>query len=148
MKYLISLFLVFNIFNFNFAFAETEFGNPKPSIEQPRKIIFQISDKDNKEIHHILSTANNVLKFYGPENVEMKIVCYYDGIKALMKKEKDIRVRIEALMTYDVEFIACENTIRTKNIDKKELLEDITYVTAGIVEVVERVVDGFIQIRP
>lgn len=142
-RVLISLIMLFN-----FSFAETEFATPKPSFESPRQVIFQISDKNNREIHHILSTANNVLKFYGPDSIEMKIVCYYDGIKALMKSEDDIRVRVEALMTYGVEFIACENTLRTKKISKDKLLDDVTYVTAGIVEVIERVVDGYIQIRP
>lgn len=142
MRYILIFLLTLTLF------AETEFAEPKPSIDNPRKIVFQISDGDKKEIHHVLSSANNVLKFYGPENVEMVIICYYDGIKTLFKNQKDIRVRVEALMTYDVEFIACENTMRTKNIEKKKLLDDVTYVTAGIVEVVEKSLSGFISVRP
>jgi len=51
-------------------------------------------------------------------------------------------------MTYDVEFIACGNTMKTYNVDKKELLKGVDIVTAGIVELIERQVAGWIYIRP
>jgi len=128
--------------------AETEFTKPKPAIDNPRKIVFSIDSAKPKAINHVLSTANNVMKFYRPENTEVVIIAYSQGIKALLKKDnKAIRTRIESLMTYDVEFIACKNSMRTLKIDKKELLDDIDYVTAGIVEIIERKLDGFTYIK-
>lgn len=131
-----------------FAFAETQFAEPRPAIDNPRKIVFSITHADDEEINHVLSSANNVLKFYGPENVQMEIVAYYHGIRALLKKEKEIAVRVNALMQYDVKFIACGNTMRTKNIDSSELIEGSEVVSAGIVEMVERVKDGWVYIKP
>lgn len=128
--------------------AETVFAEPKPSFENPRQVLFSISGGSDEEIHHVLSTANNVLKFYGPENVKMRIVAYYHGIRGLLKKEKDISVRVDALMQYDVEFVACGNTMRTKNIDPSELIEGTEIVTAGIAEILERVKEGWIYIKP
>ncbi|MEA3371232.1 MAG: hypothetical protein U9Q40_07815, partial [Campylobacterota bacterium] len=94
--------------------ADTEFAEPKPSFDNQRQIVFSIKSGDDREIHHVLSSANNVLKFYGPENVQMRIVAYYHGIKALDKANRDIALRVEALMLLDVEFVACGNTMRTK----------------------------------
>ncbi len=127
--------------------AETVFAEPKPSFDSPRQVLFSISGGSDEEIHHVLSTANNVLKFYGPENVKMRIVAYYQGIRGLLKKEKDIAVRVDALMQYDVEFVACGNTMRTKKIDKSELVEGSEIVTAGIVEIIERVKEGWVYIK-
>ncbi len=129
-------------------FADTEFAQPAPAIDNQRQIIFSIHSGDDEAIHHVLSSANNVLKFYGPENVEMKIVAYSKGIKTLEKKYKDIALRVRALMLLDVEFVACGNTMRTKNIKKEELIEDSEIVTAGIVEIIERVKEGWINIIP
>ncbi|BAF71466.1 DsrE family protein [Sulfurovum sp. NBC37-1] len=132
-----------------FVSAETEFANPKPAIDNPRKFIFPITVRDRKEINHVLSSANNVMKFYGPENVEVVIVAYSQGIEALLKHgDRDIRKRVEALMTYDVEFIACGNTMRTLHIEKKDLIDGVEVVTAGIVELIERQLRGYIYIRP
>lgn len=129
-------------------FADTVFAEPKPAIDNQRQIVFSIKSADDEEINHVLSSANNVLKFYGPEKVHMRIVAYYHGIKALLKKEKDIAVRVDALMQYDVEFVACGNTMKTKNIKPEELIDGVEIVTAGIVEMVERVQEGWVNIVP
>ncbi len=130
------------------SYAETEFASPKPAIDHQRKIIFSIDSAQPKAINHVLSTINNVIKFYRPENTEVAVVAYSQGIKALLKKDnKEIRTRVEALMTYDIEFIACENSMRTLKISKKELLNDISFATAGIVEIIERQLQGFTYIK-
>jgi len=128
--------------------AETEFAKPKPAIDNPRKLVFSIDSAEPKAVNHVLSTINNVMKFYRPENTEVVVVAYSQGIKALLKKDnKEIRTRIESLMTYDVEFIACGNSMRTLKIEKKELLDDIDFATAGIVEIIERQLQGYTYIK-
>jgi len=134
---------------FSFTAAETELADPKPAIDNPRQLVFGIPSGDIKEINRILSTVNNVMKFYRPENTEVVIVAYGQGLKSLLKKgDTNVRKRIEALMTYDVEFIACENTMRTLHIEKKDLLDDIGFATAGIVEIIERQLKGYIYAQP
>jgi intracellular sulfur oxidation DsrE/DsrF family protein len=139
----------FFIISLNFVNAETEFTKPIPAIDNPRKILFPIASSDLKEVNRIISTVNNVMKFYRPENTEIIVVVYGQGIKSLLKKgDSEVRKRIEALMTYDVVFIACKNTMRTLKIDKKELLDEVEFVTAGIVEIIERKLDGYTYITP
>jgi len=133
-------------------FADTEFAKPVPSIENPRQFVFPITSENEEEISHILSSASNVIKFYGADKCEVAIVCYSRGIKSVLKKshffDKDIPKRVRSLMTYDVEFIACGNTMKTYNIKKKELIEGVEVVTAGIVELIERQKRGWTYIRP
>jgi intracellular sulfur oxidation DsrE/DsrF family protein len=128
--------------------GETVFADPEPSIMEPRQIIVPIKSADSVEINHVLSSMNNVLKYYGPENVKMRIVAYYHGIDAVLKKHKEIALRVKALMLLDVEFYACQNTMDTKKISKDELIEGTEVVTAGIVEIAERVKEGWIYIVP
>lgn len=130
------------------SYAETQFAQPIPSIDNPRRIIFSITAGDDESINHVLSSANNVLKFYGPENVEMEIVAYYHGIRTLLKSEKEISVRVKALMQYDVKFVACGNTMQTKKIQPSQLIEGSEVVTAGIVELIEQIRSGSTYIRP
>ena len=128
--------------------AETELADPEPSIIEPRRIVLSIDSGKVDEIHHVLGSANNILKFYGPEKVEMIIIAYYHGIRAVQKTDRDIMIRVKALQLYGVEFIACGNTMRTKNIKESELLEDVEIVTAGLVEIIERQIGGWISIIP
>lgn len=140
MKFIvINLLLIFSLLN-----AETTFSKPKPSIDNPRKLLFSINTDNLDSVNHIIGTINNVMKFYRPENTEIVVVTYSKGVRVLLKSfDKATKIRIEALMTYDVEFIACQNTMRTLKIDKKMLLDDISFVTAGIVEIIEKKLDGF-----
>jgi len=131
------------------AFAETEFAKPKPAIDNPRKLVFALPSGDVKEMNRVISTINNVMKFYRPENTEVVVVAYGQGLHALLKSgDKEVRKRIEALMTYDVVFIACGNTMRTLHIEKKDVLEDVEFATAGIVEIIERKLQGFSYTQP
>jgi len=132
----------------SFVMGETEFATPKPAIDNPRKIVFSIDTLDDKEVNHVISTVNNVIKFYRPENTEVVVVVYSQGVK-ILRKDSDIhtRKRIEALMTYDIEFVACENSLRTLGITRKELMDDLSYGTAGIVEIIERQLQGFTYIK-
>ena len=131
-----------------FLFADTQFAEPKPSLEAPRQIVFSVTSGDDEAINHVLSSANNVLKFYGPEKVQLEIVAYSGGIRMLLKENPKIAERVRTLMLYDVTFVACGNTMRTKNITESQLIEDTEVVTAGIVEMIERVKEGWIYIKP
>ncbi len=145
MKQFLMLFLIIS----TFMFAETEMAEPKPSMENPRKFIFPITKWERDEVNHILGSANNVIKFYGVDNTEVVIVAYAQGINALLKtRDSKIAARVKSLMTYDVEFIACQNTMTTLDIKKKDLLDGVEVVTAGIVELIERQLRGYIYIRP
>lgn len=128
--------------------AETEFAKPKPSIDNPRKIVFSIDTFNDVKANHVISTVNNVIKYYGPENTEVVIVMYSQGVRNLLKSgDIEIRKRIESLMTYDIEFVACENSLRTLAIDKKQLIDDLSFGTAGIVEIIERQLRGYVYIK-
>jgi len=133
--------------------AETELTEPKPSMVNPRKFVFPITSADEGEISHVLSSVSNVVKFYGVDKCDVVIVAYSKGIKSLLKEpkffDKDIQKRLKSVMMYDsVEFIACNNTMKTYEIKEKELLKDVEVVTAGIVEIIERQLDGYIYVRP
>ena len=146
--FLIKKWCLLCLFMSSFVMPETEFATPKPSIDNPRKIVFSIDSIDDRAVNHVLSTINNVIKYYRPENTEVIVVVYSQGVKALRKKsDPDTRKRIEALMTYDIEFVACENSLRTLGIQKKELIDDLSFGTAGIVEIIERQLQGFIYIK-
>jgi intracellular sulfur oxidation DsrE/DsrF family protein len=130
------------------ALADVRLAEPYPAIDRPREVVMGISHGDDESIHHALSTANNVLKFYGPEKVHMRIVAYYHGIRTLLKSEKEIAVRVHALQQYGVEFVACGNTMQTKNIPESALIEDVEIVSTGIAEVIERATEGAFYIQP
>ena len=130
-----------------FAYAESTFSDPQPTFENPRKIVIQIYDSDLKKVDHNLSTMYNILKEYPEESLKIVVVAYGNGVRSL-KKDYDQRslTRIKSLMEYDVEFIVCRNTMETMKWTEDDFIDDVSYVQAGIVELIERQVAGYIGI--
>jgi len=128
-------------------FAESTFSDPQPSFDNPRKVVIQLYDSELKKVNHNLSTIYNILKEYPSETLKVVVVAYGNGVRALKKDyDKKTLTRIESLMEYDVEFIVCKNTMETMKWKESDFIEDASYVQAGIVELIERQIDGYIGI--
>ncbi len=130
-----------------FTFLSAEFAEPKPSFDQPRKVVYSLSVGDLDTVSHTIGSMYNILKEYPAESLKIVVVAYGKGMRVL-KKDYDERTlaRIKSLMEYDVEFIGCRNTMETMKWTEDDFIDGIDYTQAGIVEVIERQVDGFIGI--
>jgi len=135
-----------------FAFAEgekMEYADPQPSFDNPRKWVIKLRSANIETVNHMLGSIYNVLKVYPTEGIKISVVAYAQGMRVLRKDyDPDTLKRIESLMEYDVEFIGCVNTMDTMNWKKDEFLDDISYVRAGIAEVIERIAGGWINVTP
>lgn len=130
-----------------FAYAQSTFSDPKPSFDNPRKVAIQLYDSGLKKVNHNLSTIYNILKEYPSESLKVVVIAYGNGVRALKKDyDKKTLTRINSLMEYDVEFIVCKNTMDTMKWSEDDFIEDVEYVQAGIVELIERQVDGYVGI--
>lgn len=130
-----------------FTFASSEFAEPKPTFDNPRKVVFQLFDSDIQRVNHNLSSIYNILKEYPTESLKIVVVTYGNGMRALRKDyDKETLKRIASLMEYDVEFIGCRNTMETMKWSEDEFIDDITYVQAGIVELIERQIAGYVGV--
>jgi len=128
--------------------AETQLADPKPDFDNPRKIMLQLTSGDPKDMNNVLWNAINLQKFYGIDNVKIAIVGYGDGMKAFYKKGSPARERIESHLKYEIEFIGCGNTMTATQRSPDELIPGVKHVTAGIAEIVERQLLGWIYVRP
>jgi hypothetical protein len=128
--------------------AETSLADPKPSLDNPRKILLQLTSKDPRTINSLLFNVVNIQKFYGMDNVRIAVVAYADGMQAFYKKTSPVNDRIVSLLLYDVEFVACGNTMQASGHKAADLIEGVETVTAGIPEIVERTLRGWHYIRP
>jgi len=144
MKKLILLFVFVVV-----SFAKMEFSEPKPTFDEPRKWMIKMNFYDKERVKHTLGAIYNVLKEYPQESIKISVVTYAYGMRVLKKDyDKELSSKIQSLMEYDVEFVACKNTMQTMNWTKDDFIEDLTYVQTGLAEVIERKVDGWIEATP
>ncbi len=114
-------------------------------------IVLQLADGDAASQTRVLSVANNLIKHYGgPDFVDIEIVTYGPGI-ALLYPGNPNRERISSLLTNEVRFVGCLNTIDSIEREtgtRPELIAETILVRTGVARLVERAQQGFVVIRP
>lgn len=128
--------------------AETKLAEPQPTPDTPRKVMLQLTTEDARAINDLLYNVVNVQKFYGQDNVKVAVVAFGPGNRALYRDTSPVRERVSSLLQYDVEFLACGNTMETTGRKKEDLIEGVEVVTAGVAEIVERQLQGWVYVRP
>ena len=122
-------------------------AEPEPSFDEPRRIVVSLNEKDEKRVNTVLSNVMNVQKFYGPDKVQLAIVAYGPGIWSILK-DSPVRARVESMQIYDIEFVACGNTLDAVHKTKADMIDGVQWVQAGLVEIVERRLSGWVDLKP
>ncbi len=130
-----------------FGEMKSRYASPHPSIEHPRRVIFQFGYGDEKSAGRMINYVVNLQKAYEPGHIDLAVVCLNDGI-FLIKKDTPLKERVQSLMDVGVEFIACENTMDTKKLTKNDMLDGISFTRAGMQEIIERRLAGWINLVP
>ena len=111
------------------------------------KVIFQVSDADPKKWNLTLNNAKNVQDAVGKDNVLLEIVAYGPGI-GMLKFESDVGSRVKDAVDSGIKVVACENTMKAQKIARSDMLPEVAYVGAGVVELAQKQAEGYAYIRP
>jgi len=123
-------------------------SDSKPFAE--KKVVLQISDPNPFKQTLVLNVANNLVKHYGPDKVDIEIVAFGPGLRLLLKGNTN-QSRMDGLSENGVKFAACQNTIAafSKQLGHTpELVSQATPVSAGVVRILELTEQGFSLVKP
>src|SRR6476620_4614546 len=113
----------------------------------PNRIVIQVSDNDPGKWNLALNNARNLQTDLGAANVAIEIVAYGPGI-GMLKADSVVGNRIGEALGNGVKVAACENTMRGQKLQKADMLDGISYVGAGVVEIMQRQQQGWAYLRP
>jgi intracellular sulfur oxidation DsrE/DsrF family protein len=111
------------------------------------RLVIQMSDNDQAKWNLALNNAKNVQEDLGVANVDIEIVAYGPGIN-MIKLESPVAGRIADAMKAGVKVIACENTMHGQKLTKDDMAPNISYVPAGVTEIMKRQGEGWAYVRP
>ena len=123
-------------------------ADDKPFAE--KKVVLQISDNDPFKQTLVLNVANNLIKHYGQDKIDVEIVAFGPGLR-LFFKENVNSGRINSLSDSGVRFSACKNTIAgmAKKLGHPPALNSkATPVSAGVVQIMDLVDQGYTLVKP
>lgn len=114
---------------------------------KPTRVIVQVSDDDPVRWNLVLNNVKNLQQDFGVANIAVEIVAYGPGI-GMLKLESPVGARILEATTAGVVVNACQNTMRGQKLVPADMLSNVTYVSAGVVEIVKRQQEGWAYLRP
>lgn len=113
-------------------------------------LVLQLSDDDAKKQGLIISVANNLLKFYGPDKIAIEVVTFGPGI-ALTRADNPNRAYVDSLISQGVQFDICMNTVDTierETSHKIPLNPKAKQVEAGVAQILALTEKGYTLVRP
>lgn len=120
-------------------------GQMQGAVKQ--KVVFQVSDADPKKWNLTLNNVKNIQHDLGKNNVDIEVVAYGPGI-GMLKLDSDVGTRVAEALGSGVNVVACGNTMTNSKLTKEDMLPNIGYVKAGVVELMEKQRQGYAYIRP
>jgi len=111
------------------------------------KIVLQVSDGDAAKWNLVLNVANNAQKELGADKIQVEIVAFGPGI-GMLKFDAVTANRINEAIKSGVKVVACENTMGAQKLVKADMNSAISYVPAGVIEIMNRQQEGWAYVRP
>lgn len=115
-----------------------------------QSIVLQISDPNPFKQTMVLNIANNLIKHYGQDKVNIEIVAFGPGLRLLFAENAN-KGRIKSLSGNGVKFSACKNTIIAmgKKLGHAPALNGAAVsVPAGVVQIVDLMNKGYKLVKP
>jgi len=121
------------------------------AIGDPVKVVYHM----NEDVDHAPQMLRNVRNHINADpKAKIVVVAHAAGIDFLLRDAKDrngnpFEVTVQDLVSRGVEFRACEYTLRSRNIDPKNVIEEAKLVPSGVAEVARlQAQEGFVYLKP
>ena len=111
------------------------------------RVVFQVSDNDDKKWNLALNNVKNVQQALGADNVDIEVVTYGPGVN-MLKFESNVAERVDEAIKAGVKIVACQNTMKALKLNKSDMMSTIAYVPAGVIELIRKQNEGYAYIRP
>lgn len=110
------------------------------------QIVFEMTSEGDKQFEAVLNNVENVMKALG-HGTEVVVITHGPGIGLVLRANAAAAQRVEKLSKAGAAFVACENTMKKKQISKDQLLPFVKTVDSGVAEVVRRQEAGWSYVK-
>jgi len=113
--------------------------------DRQHRIIMQLTSGDTLVHKNLMKQFKN-MKEAAP-TIQIEVVCHGPGMDLLMSDRSIVQAKVKEFAAQGIVFLACDNTIRERNLDPAKVLSEAGHVKAGIIHIVERQEDGWSYIK-
>jgi hypothetical protein len=144
-RYVARLASLFAALVFVWGLAVDSIAADKPKAKE--RVVLQVSDDNPKTWNQALNVIENLQQAYGRENVDVKLVALGYGI-GILTLDSPNGGRVQDALKSGAQVAACEVTMRRRKLSRDDMLPNISYVPAGVVEIIQLQKQGWSVLRP
>ena len=117
----------------------------------PIKVVYHMNEGVERAPQAIRNMRNHL---NADPKAKIVVVSHAQGINFLIRDAKDangnpFEVAVQDLVSKGVEFRVCEYTLTSRNIDKKQMIDEVKYVPSGVAEVARlQTQEGYAYLKP
>lgn len=110
-------------------------------------VIFEMSAGEQPRLEGVIRNIDNLRIALGPENVTVEIVLHGMAISSFTKDKTTLAAAWDRLAKSGVTLLACNNSLKMRDIPKDSLLPNIRVVDSAVAELVRKQHAGWQYIR-
>ena len=117
----------------------------------PIKVVYHMNEGLERAPQAIRNIRNHL---NADPKAKIVVVSHAQGINFLIRDAKDangnpFEVAVQDLVSKGVEFRVCEYTLTSRNINKKQMIDEVKYVPSGVAEVARlQTQEGYAYLKP
>ncbi|MFN7116034.1 MAG: DsrE family protein [Saprospiraceae bacterium] len=109
------------------------------------KIVFQVVTQDTVAHRSLMKQLNNI-RSVAP-NTEIEVVCHGPGLYMLVKDRCTVQEQIKMHAAKGVSFVACEFSLKERNVNKDDIVMEANFVRSGALEIVTKQKKGWSYLK-
>lgn len=109
------------------------------------KIVFQLTTNDTMAHKSLMKQLSNITSVAPTTKIE--VVCHGPGLDMLVTGKTIVQDKIKQLKAIGVDFVACEFSIKERNVPIEKIISEAGFVKAGIIEIVTKQEQGWSYIK-
>ncbi|WP_010251096.1 DsrE family protein [Myroides injenensis] len=114
--------------------------------ENKHRVVFQLNTEDINDHNALMTYVSNVKRHWG-DNVDIHVVVHGPGIGMVMKSKTMVGDALKNVIQKGIKFFACQNTMNARMIDKNDIIEEVSFVESGLVDIIEKQENGWAYIK-
>ncbi|MBK6931176.1 MAG: DsrE family protein [Saprospirales bacterium] len=127
-------------------FAPAQTARQASAVDKSKhRVVIQLTSSDTLVHRALVKQIRNVQA--AAPNTAIEVVCHNNGIDFLQISRTKCSADIEQLKKSGVDFVACENTMQTRQLKREDLLSACRLVPAGVVEIIVKQEKGWAYIK-
>lgn len=117
----------------------------KSEVKAAHRIIFQLTTNDTLAHKALMKQLNNITTV--EPNTQIEVVCHGPGLDMLVQSKTTVHDKITQMNAKGISFVACEFSMKERNVAKEQIISEAAYVKAGIIEIVSKQEAGWSYIK-